>query len=276
MSWTQQQLSIFDIEITEKTKKVTKIDEKVTEKAVCVTKIINKITPEEIGKTANPLELTKDQQKFLDKNKLMENGNLTRIILHLKGSIMVEIKELDMFTAHYINTEGKEEFIYKNKAIVMPWDKIIYCSLEFEKIPLTEVQENKLQRLLNERKDIKTVIHRKGDENILIEIPGRIIDITPIGWELPFETIKHVECTEDEVYLIPKKVAEKVEKINSNDIQKIIKVGDYVQVDNGKEIIEGKLFSEYNAGHTFNIIFDNETKHTAIPRIAILKILKSA
>ncbi len=267
------QLSIFDIEITEKLEKVTKVEEKITEKAVCVTKIINKITPEEIEKTAKSLKLTEEQQKFLDKNKIMENENLSRIILYSKGSIMVEIKELDIFTAHYINSEGKEGFAYKNKATVLPWDKIIYYSPEFKSISLTEVQENKLQRLLDERKDIKRVIHRKGDENILVELTDGIISITPIGWKLPFESINHIECSEDEVYLIPEEV---VEEINSENAQKIAKIGDYVQVDNGKEMIEGKLFSEYNSGHTFSIIFNNGNKHTAIPRVAILKILKSA
>lgn len=269
------QLSIFDIQITEKPKKVTQKAEMaiensvlVTEKPVLATKIITKVTPEGNEKTEKPLELTEKQKDFLNKNKVMENGNLSRIIIHAKGSITVEIKESDTFTSQYINPEGKEEFSYSNRSTVLPWDKIFYSAIK--EVPLTEIQETKVQKLINEHKDIRRIVKRKGDENIILELEEGILSINSIGWELPFESVDHVECSEDEVYLIPDK-----EEVPENK-DAVAKVGDYVQVDNGKEIIEGTLFSQYNSGHTFNIVFANSTKHTAIPRVAILKVLKSA
>lgn len=272
---TDGQLSIFDMQITEKPKKVTEVAEKITKIEVLSTKILNEVTPIENEKVIRPLEPTEKQQQFLNKNKFMENGNLSRIIIHSKGSITVEIKESDTFISHYINTEGKEEFSYSKKSPVLPWDKIIYYSSELKDISLTKIQADKLQKLLcKERESIQRVIHRKGDENILIEAPGKVIDILPNGWVIEFESLDHINCEEDEIYMIPEKVGQKPKEEDPEEVQKKAKVGDYVQAMRGKELIEGELYSEYNSGHTFNIIYEN--KHTAIPRIAIKKILRSA
>ncbi len=255
------QLSLFDLEITPKPKKVT-------ENPVCVTEIINKVTSKENEKIEKHLELTEKQKDFLSKNNIMENENLSRIILHAKNGITIEVKESGTFISHYINAEGQKQFDYPSKSSVLPWDKIIYSAIK--EVPLTEIQETKVQKLINEHKDIKRIVKRKGDENIILELTEGILSVNSIGWELPFESMNHIECSDDEVYFIPGKK----EALKSKDA--VAKVGDYVQVDNGKGIIEGTLFSEYNSGHTFSIIFDNGTKHTAIPRVAILKILKSA
>lgn len=273
------QLSIFDIQITEKPKSFIKKAEMaiengvlVTEKPTLDTKIISTDKKKENEKTENPSKLTDKQQQYLDKNRVMENENLSRIILHAKGGITVEIKESGTFISHYINSEGQKQFDYPSKSSLMPWDRVYYYNPIF-KNEITQIQENKLQKLLETRKDIKKVIHRKGDENIILELEEGVLSVNPIGWELPFESMDHVECSEDEIYFIPgKEVKEELTK----NVDIVAKVGDYVQVDNGEEIIEGTLFSEYNSGHTFNIIYDNGTKHTAIPRVAILKILKSA
>jgi hypothetical protein len=128
--------------------------------------------------------------------------------------------------------------------------------------------------LCEERESIQRVIHRKGDENLLIEASGKIISILVNGWQIEFESIDHIDCEEDEVYLIPTKITEEAPE-NPEEIKQKAKVGDYVQAFYGKKVIEGELFSEYNSHHTFNIVFENGTKHTAIPRIAIKKILKS-
>lgn len=262
------QLSIFDIKITEGSKEVTKTEEKITENRACVTKSINKVTSNGNEKIEKPLELTPKQQKFLNENKFMKNENLSRIILHPQGSITVEVKEADLFTSYYINSNEEKEAIYNKKLPVLPWDKIIYSAIK--EVPLTQIQKMKLKELYNGKKDIKRVIHRKGDENIIIELESGTISITSIGWTLPFQSMAHVECVDDEIYKIPDG------EMAIGDIQKAAKVGDYVQVDNAKEIIEGKLISNYNGGCTFSIIYGNGTKHTAIPRVAILKILKSA
>jgi hypothetical protein len=277
-SITDGQLSIFDMKITEKPKKVTVVAEKITKTEVLSTEILSEVTPIENEKVASPLKPTKKQQQFLNKNKFMENGNLSRIIIHSKGSITVEIKESDTFTSHYINTEGKEEFSYSKKSPVLPGDKIFYYNPSLENISLTKIQTDKLQKLLcKQRESINRVIHRKGDENILIELTDKIISITPIGWELPFESISTIDCVEDEIYMIPEKVAQKQEKEDLEEIQKKVKAGDYVQALHNKETIEGRITREYGLGNEIlNIIFANETKHTAIGRKTVKKILKSA
>lgn len=156
---------------------------------------------------------------------------------------------------------------------MLPWDKIIYYTEE--KVPLVKDQIDKLQTLLSSRRDdIKRVLHRKGDENLLVECGGNIISILANGWQIEFESMDHIDCEENEVYLISTKIVKEVPK-DLEELYKKVKVGDYVQAMYGKEIIEGELCSEYNSHHTFSIIFENGTKHTAIPRIAITKILKS-
>lgn len=272
------QLSMFDMQIMEKPKKVTEVVEKITKTEVLSTEILNKIIHVESEKTASPLKLTEKQQQFLSKNKFMESENLSRIIVHSKGSITVEIKELGTFTSHYINTEGKEEFSYSKKSPVLPWNKIFYYNPSLENIPFTNIQTDKLQKLLcKQRESINRVIHRKADENILVEVPGKIIDILPNGWVIEFESLDHIDCEEDEVYIIPEKVTEKVEQEDPEEIQKKVKVGDYVQAMRGKELIEGTIVHEYGLGNEIlNIIFANGAKHTAIGRKTVKKILKSA
>lgn len=58
-------------------------------------------------------------------------------------------------------------------------------------------------------------------------------------------------------------------------IQRRVKPGDFVQAQHGKELIEGTIVHEYGIGNEIlNIVFDN--KHTAIGRMHVVKILKSA
>lgn len=255
------QLSVFDIQITEKPIKVTKTEVEVTKSSDFIT---------ENKESFTNIEITEKQQKVIDNFKTTQIIN--RVIIYAKGSIGIEVKE-DGFTTHYINREGKEEFSFNNKSPVLPWDKIIYYTEE--KIPLTKEQIDKLQTLLSRRRDdIKRVLHRKGDENLLVECGGNIISILANGWQIEFESMGHIDCEENEVYLIPTKITEEIHE-EPEELQQKAKVGDYVQAKYGKELIEGELFSEYNSHHTFSIIFENGTKHTAIPRIAITKILKS-
>lgn len=268
------QISIFDLKITEKPKKVTKEEEKVTEIEVFVTESLSKITHEENEKSINSLAPTENQQRFLDKNNIIENENLSRVIKYCGGGLGIELVYENSYKTIYINTDGKEEFTIEKKSPVLPMDKILYYKAS--DIPLNSIQEEKLKNLL-ERMPFKRVVHRKGDENILVELEDGIVSITPIGWELPFESINNIECSEDEIYLVSKEVPEETVEKDSVEVQERVKVGDYVQAMHGKELIEGEIISEYGLGNeVLNIIFADGTKHTAIGRRAVKKILKSA
>lgn len=227
-------------------------------------KVVEKRESFEINPVSIPM-LTLDQEEVLNKFKLQDN--VSRVVRYSAGSIGAETKEKDTFITHYINKSGIEEFNFVKRSPVLPWDRIIYFSPEQEKFKFTRVQTDKLHNWIGRRrKDIKRVIHRKGDENILIELQDRVIDILPNGWELEFESIQQIECQEDEVYMIPNRQIEK-------DIQQKVKVGDFVQASYGKEVIEGTIVCEYGLGNEIlNIVFNNGTKHTAIGRSSVLKI----
>lgn len=259
------QVSIFDIQIIEKTKKVTEVEVSFTESRDFA--IENKQSF-----TNAAVEVTEKQQKVIDKFKASQV--VSRVILYAKGSIGIETKESEGFKTHYINREGKEECSINAKSPVLPWDKIIYYMQG--KVPFTKEQVDKLQTLLSKhRYDVKRVLHRKGDENLLIETSGKIISLLPNGWQIEFESIEHIDCEETEIYLIPTKIA-KEETKKSKELHRA-KVGDYVQAMYGKELIEGTIVREYGLGNEIlNIVFAEGTKHTAIGRMAVKKILKSA
>lgn len=260
------QLSLWDIEIEEKPKEIIKNNESFTESK-------DFITENQVSCTNYKFEITDDQRKVIDKFK--QQKDVRRIIVYSKGSIGIEIKEEDGFVTNYITRDGKEEFSFNKKLPVLPWDKIIYHSLNYEKVPLTKVQTDKLQKLLCEQRNlIKRVVHRRGDESIFVEFSGKIVEILPNGWQLEFESVNHIECEEDEIYLVPakEKKSEVVEEVG-----KLVKVGDCVQALHGKETIEGTIVNEYGLGNdVLNIVFDNGRRHTAIGRMCVLKILKSA
>jgi hypothetical protein len=252
------QLSIWDVRIPEKSK---------SNKVVIENKVMDiKVSDLNIN---SDLIITLEQQKVIDIFKIQ--SNVSRLIAYKDGNLGIETKEEGNFKTHYINKNGKEEFSFTKRSPVLPWDKIIYFSCEHEKIRFTKVQTDKLQRLLcKRRKDIKQVIHRKGDENIFVEFEDTVIDILPNGWELEFKTINHIECEDDEIYMIPNE--QKKEAID--DVQRRVKAGDLVQALYGKEVIEGNIVREYGlSNEILNIEFDNETKHTAISRRAVLAIL---
>jgi hypothetical protein len=100
------QLSIFDLKITEKPKKVTETEVSVTKSNDFITENKESFTNTEVG-------ITEQQQKVIDKFKATQIVN--RIIIYAKGSIGIEVKE-NGFTTHYINREGKEEFNFNNKS----------------------------------------------------------------------------------------------------------------------------------------------------------------
>lgn len=235
-----------------------------------VQKSINKISQREIESHEMPLKLTEKQKEFLKKNKIMENEGLSRILLHPDNSILIEnqIKneEGELYISHFINTEGKSEFYFYNKSPVLPWDRIFYYNPALEKIPLTKVQKCKLQNILDKTKAVKRVIHRKGDENIIIELESEIRSITPIGWELPFKNIKQIECKKDEVYFIPS------EKEDLDEIQNRVKPGYMVKAMYGKEVLQGIILSSYGMNKSI-LTIKTDRMCTAIGRRQVLSIV---
>lgn len=258
------QVSLWDIEFTQKPKEITKTEEKVTENEDFIRISLKEITTIENEKTEKPLELTVKQQEFLDKNKIYENENLSRVISYCSGGLGIELQEGSEFKTLYVNTEGKEEFTKNKKLPILPMDNIIYYKNELK---ANEIQEKKLLSLKQENNYLKE-IRRKGDENIIAELPGRTISINSIGWVLEFQEVKAI-YSEDEVI--------QNEKIDIKDIQSKVKVGDIIESTYSGKIIVGRVIRVYGpCNETLNIIFDNEKRHTAIPRLLVNKILKCA
>lgn len=258
------QLSLWDIEITQKPKEITKTEEKVTENEDLFTISLKEITAIENEKTKRPLELEVKQQEFLQKNKIFENENLIRVISYCSGGLGIEIQEGIEFKTIYVNAEGKEEFTKNKKLPVLPMDKIIYYKNELK---ANEIQEKKLLSLKQENNDLKE-IRRKGDENIIAELPGRTISINSIGWVLEFQGVK-VIYSEDEVV--------QNEIIDKKDIQSKVKVGDIIESTYSGKVIVGRVIRVYGpCNETLNILFDNEKRHTAIPKLMVNKILECA
>lgn len=258
------QVSLWDIEFTQKPKEITKTEEKVTENEDFIRISLKEITTIENEKTEKPLELTVKQQEFLDKNKIYENENLNRVICYCSGDLGIELQEGNEFKIIYVNAEGKEEFTKNKKLPVLPMDKIIYYK---NQLKANEIQEQKLLSLKQKFNDLKE-IRRKGDENIIAELPGRTISINSIGWVLEFQEVKAI-YSEDEI--------EEAQTIDIKDIQSKVKAGDIIESTYSGKVIIGRVIRVYGpCNETLNIIFDNEKRHTAIPRLMVNKILKCA
>lgn len=210
-------------------------------------------------------------------NKYKEIKKVSRIIRYKAGSIGVEMQEENSYVTHYLNREGEEEFSFLKKSPVLPWDSIIYFNKNHEKLQFNKTQLDLIQKLMiKDREKIKRIIHRKGDENVLIEYSDKVKDILPNGWSLDFLSINKIECNKDEIYLIPEGIGEK-DTSSIEQIQDKVKLGDFVEAYYGKDIIQGKIIHIYGLENKIlNIIFDNGSRHTAIGRSAVRKILKSA
>lgn len=245
MELTPVQLTIWDIKVVEKPKT-----------------IINKVTPMGNEKSINLLESTELQQKFLDKNRIMENENLYRLIKYCGGGLGIELATPGGYKTIYVNKEGHEEFTKDKKLPVLPMDKILYCKTV--DIPLNSLQENKLEDL-RRKYPLAKIVKRKGDENVILLLEDKVISINAKGWVLEFNNVQ-AAYGDDEVI--------KEERQALQDVQKSIKIGDIVETVYGKKIISAEVYSIYNCGSTLNIIWDK--KHTAIPMCAVKKIIKCA
>lgn len=168
------QLSIFDIQVTEKPKNITKAIEKVTKNEVEIIKIQN---------------ISQEQQALIDGYK--SDPRLSRIIKYCGGGLGIELLYQNSFKTIYVNRKGIKEFVSDKKSSVLPMDTILYyknSDIETTDIETTDIQEEKLKDLL-EHTQYKRIIKRTGDENILIEADGKVLDILPNGWVLEFESI---------------------------------------------------------------------------------------
>ncbi|MCR3760400.1 hypothetical protein KYB31_15590 [Clostridium felsineum] len=274
------QLSIFDIDfisrekVTENKELDTKMPKSDTKKTVLdtkidesYTKIINKSYKPKIDKTKKPLELTPEQQNFLTRNEVMKGENLQRIILQSCGWMAIEGSYENIFSTKYINTEGQTEFVLEQKTSVLPKDKILYHKTDFE---INTIQKQKLQEVKQKYQgQIKRIIHRHGDENILVELGNKLLDIIARGWVLEFTKTTHVDCLKDEVI-------EDFTVQNVQNVGNLVKVGDYVQAFIGKELMEGKITRTYGiANEILNISFKRNGVGTctAIPRFMVQEII---
>lgn len=274
------QLSLFDMDFTLTKEKVTKnrvpftkIPSLVVKVGQSFTKSLAENSKPKIEKVKKPLELTAEQQNFLNQNKIMENENLSRLILYAGNSLGIETlckyainaDGTPYYKTIYLNREGKEEFTMQ-KTPVLPTDRIIYYKTDFE---INEVQKQKLQEVKETYKGkIKRIIHRHGDENILVEVEGKLLDIIPKGWILEFTEATHVDCSQDEVL-------EDFQE-EKKDAGQLVQPGDLVQATIGKSVVEGTITHTYGLGNAvLNIDFEKSGTmvSTAIPRSHVKAIL---
>ncbi|HBJ2602743.1 TPA: hypothetical protein ACXDAM_002267 [Clostridium botulinum] len=229
------QLTIWDVQITKKPTKVTKIEEKVTESL--------------------------DWLMILERYK--SKKNLSRIIQYCGGGYGIEVTTTEGVRTIYINRKGKEEFQFNRKSSVLPMDKILFYKKDLQP---NKIQEQKLQEIKSKH-DVIREIRRKGDENILVELEHKVISIVPKGWVLEFQECK-VVYKEDEV------IKEVEEVFDIEAMRKSIRVGDWVEATYRNRKITGEICRVYGPDNmTLNIIFDNGRKHTAMSRMGVLKKL---
>jgi hypothetical protein len=246
------QLSIWDVVFTEKPNKIIKS--------------LKEIKENKNDKPIKPLKLTDKQKEFLNKNQVMKNENLSRIIKYCGGGLGIEIKHNKSYSTIYVNAAGKKEFEFKNKSRVLPMDKIIYYN---EDMKANDLQKKKLKEVM-QSENIKRGVRRKGDENILVECEEKVISINSKGWKLEFNSISKVECSENEILEIG---PEEVDSGSLEKAQNKIHIGSVIEiVIKGKKTL-AKVFSIYNNGDTLSILFDNDTKHTAVHKSCISKII---
>ncbi|KGN00328.1 hypothetical protein IRP63_05305 [Clostridium botulinum] len=254
------QISIFDIQATKATKK---IPEKPRQ-------IINKVTPVKIEKNVNPLELTELQQKFLDKNSVIKNENLSRLIKYCSGGLGIELIAPGGFKTIYVNKQGVEEFELDKRINVLPMDQVLYYK---KGLKINDLQENRLKIIKEKYKRLKE-IRRKGDENIIVEAHGKVISINHIGWILEFNNVQAI-YSQNEVI---QEQNEESEIFDIKQMQKSVRVGDKVQAYRSKsEIITGVITREYGIGNEIlNISFKRGEvgASTAIGRRQVIKILE--
>lgn len=248
------QMSLWDIKITINDVSVTKIKENITEISNPITRLslVEEVTKSE--KVQKELILTDKQQRFLEKNKVMENESLSRITLLCSGSLLVEFIFGENYKTICINKDGVIELSYDKRIALIPMDKIIYYKDDMKP---NELQEEKLLAIQDK---VTKVLKRKGDENIIAIAAGKGISINKQGWVLEYKGVQAVYDEEDV----------RVKTADDEIINEDFKVGESVEVEFNKKIYKGVITRIYNGGDTINCIFDN--KHTAFHRSKVRKV----
>jgi hypothetical protein len=211
-------------------------------------------------------ELTPEQLQAY--HEYAAKGNITRIAIYCLSSLAIELKQNEEYTTIVVSKDGETMCGYSGRMSLLPLDKIIYFT---EKTSFNKIQNDKIQELLCKNRDsVKRIIKRNGDYNVNIELKNKFISINQLGWTTEYESIKTMECSEDEVFMKLEPIEAKKELDPYS-----IKVGDFVQAMYKERVIEGVISRAYDT-NALNIIFDNRTKHTAIHRLSVIKILQSA
>lgn len=171
------QVSIFDIKITEKPKKVT-------ENKHLNTKINESYT--------NINVITEQQQQSINKYKLYENIN--RIIHYGGGGIGIELKDGQEFQTIYVNKQGIEEFKWDKQIRILDMDNIIFATEIKKSNIVNKVEVGDYVKANYGRKFIEGTISREygmGNEilNIRFSLNGKNCE-TAIGRKTVVEIIR--------------------------------------------------------------------------------------
>lgn len=229
--------------------------------------------------------LAEAQKKVL--KKFIDEKEVCRAVLTNKN-VQIEVLAVSgEFQTHWISSDGSEECCFDKRASVFPKDRILYYSPEYESVEFSKIQKEVLNEYIkSDRFKVKRIIHRKGDLNILIELPGKIVDILPNGWDLEFNNLDHVQCSQDEIlqdYSISSPCKSLKESLccdsGGRTIRQSVGVGDFVQALYGENVISGIITREYGMNNEIlNIEFEgkNGPAVTAIGRRHILKILETS
>ncbi|MEG2936766.1 MAG: hypothetical protein RR844_09815 [Clostridium sp.] len=235
------QIAVWDLDLTEKEEK----------------KIVEEVIEEIAIKNENlksNLNMTEQQLKFLEKYKIMESKDLSRVTLSCGGGVLIEMINKDSYQTMYLNRDGINECVFNKRIALVPMDKIIYYKNE---VKPNEIQEEKL---LSIQDQVTRVIKRKGDENIIAIAAGKVISINKQGWALEYKGVQAIYADEEV----------RVKTATAEITNEEFKIGESVDVEFDNQIYKGVITRIYNGGDTINCIFDN--KHTAFHISKVKKI----
>jgi hypothetical protein len=192
--------------------------------------------PQKTKGISKPISITKPKEhddKFTEIINLY-SSTAARIVKQVCGALLVEVEDKTL----YFNPAGINELVLKKDMELMPADEILIVNLD------REVNEQQLKKL--EDMQVTQYIKRKGDANIMVPFPGKLIIINPRGWVL--EYLQKPKYKADELFTTEKKGEIKLE------------IGDKVEFNyDGPQV--GNITSIYNNGETVNVVWDH--KHTA-------------
>ena len=237
------QLSVWDV-----LERITESNTKIPE---------NKISEKVYAPTINYYNVA--QKKCIEKYEKMPG--LNRIIKYSFGAIGAELKEGHEYKTVYINSQGKEEFIIPDKSSVLPNDKIIFYNKSSE-FNINSLQEERLKEV---QEKAESIIRRKGDENIIVQLKDKTLSINKKGWILEFIKTEIQDESNINIKKSPKK--------GLNDE---ISIGDIIRFQYDKnELLEGKVTHIYGQSKESLCVSFNKG-NTAIWRGLVKEIISKA